>query len=60
MKQGGISADFLHWQDVLHEGFVPAGLSLPELYKVRAGYIASLGWTSEKKVLESFNERDKK
>ncbi|CAA9296308.1 MAG: hypothetical protein AVDCRST_MAG89-153, partial [uncultured Gemmatimonadetes bacterium] len=46
------------WRDVLHEGPVPAGLSLRELSRVRAGFIASLGWGGVDEARRGFEERD--
>ncbi len=60
LEQGNISADFLPWLDVLHEGPVPADLSLSELSKIRANYISSQGWASEEEVNADFNERNQK
>src|SRR5688572_6552709 len=49
---------FLPWRDVLHEGPVSAGLSLEELSRERAAFIASAGWGAAPKVLEEFQTRD--
>jgi hypothetical protein len=43
---------------VLHEGPVPAGLSLEELSRERAAFIASAGWGNEEQVLKDFENRD--
>ncbi|PWQ97919.1 hypothetical protein [Leucothrix arctica] len=58
MKKAGISGEFLPWRDVLHEGPVPAGLSLEELSKVRAQFIADRGWGTVEEITECFVERD--
>lgn len=55
---GGVRGDLLPWRDVLHDGPVPAGLSLDELSRVRAAYIASQGWASLHDVQRQFAERD--
>ena len=36
MKKAEIPGVYLPWQDVLHDGPVPEGLSLKELSKIRA------------------------
>lgn len=59
MKQVGIPGDFLPWRDVLHDGPVPAGLSLEALSKVRADYIVEQGWGTAQAVNDGFIERDK-
>ena len=43
IRASGIGGEVLPWRDVLHEGPVPAGLSLLELSDVRADFIASDG-----------------
>jgi hypothetical protein len=52
------SGDVLPWRDVLHEGPVPAGLSLAELSRVRAEFLAQ-GEMGDRSELEiSFADRD--
>ncbi|MGB5436237.1 MAG: hypothetical protein WBM98_10140 [Maribacter sp.] len=58
MRKAGISGEYLPWRDVLHDGPVPAGLSLPKLSKVRARFIAERGWADLHEVEQSFAERD--
>ena len=59
MQKAGISGDILPWRDVLHEGPVPAGLSLKNLSDVRARYLSSCSWTGPfEQIRESFKERD--
>lgn len=58
MKEAQIPGDILPWRDVLHDGPVPANLSLEELSEVRAQFIADRGWADIKSVSESFRERD--
>jgi len=50
--------DVLPWRDVLHEGPVPAGLTLDELSSVRATFIAQCGWGDLDTVREEFRWRD--
>lgn len=40
MREGGLSGNFLHWDDVLHEGPVPEGLTLDEMREVRARFLS--------------------
>ena len=37
----GISADFIPWRDVLHDGPVPTCDSLDDLSKIRAEFLAN-------------------
>ena len=53
-----VTGQILPWRDVLHEGPVRAGLSLAELSRERARFIADCGWGSFKDVLEDFGRRD--
>ena len=53
-----MAGSFLPWQDVLHEGPVRAGLSLEELSRERAAFIAQAGWGALSEVNESFAARD--
>lgn len=59
MQEVGLPGDFLPWRDVLHDGPVPAGLSLERLSQLRARFIAGQGWGSEEGIRTSFIERDK-
>ncbi len=52
---GGI---VLPWQDVLHEGPVPSGLSLEQLRGIRAAFIADQGWGKYERVLSDLAHRD--
>ncbi len=58
LTKAGIPGDFLPWRDVLHEGPVPAGLSLSQLSDVRADYIHRQGWGDREKVRQDFIYRD--
>ena len=58
MRAGGIPGEILPWRDVLHEGPVPAGLTLAALREVRARFIASCGWGELPAVLDGFARRD--
>lgn len=59
MKEAEIKGDFLPWRDFLHEGPVPANLSLEELSKIRAEFIATYGIGKRIEIEKDFKERDK-
>lgn len=54
-RLGGV---ILPWQDVLHEGPVPTGLSLEQLRGIRAAFIADQGWGKYERVLATLARRD--
>ncbi len=58
LQKGGVGDEYLAWSDVLHEGPVPAGLSLDELSRVRAAFIASCGWATDFEAQTHFQARD--
>ena len=58
LRESGIEGGFLSWIDVLHDGPVPAGLSLEELSEVRADFIADCDWAVLEKVKAAFQKRD--
>jgi hypothetical protein len=53
-----VQGPILPWRDVLHEGPVRAGLSLEELSRERADFIAACGWATLAEVQDSFVKRD--
>jgi hypothetical protein len=57
MREAGISGRIVPWDDVLHEGPVPAGLNVAALRQVRAEFIASTDGSFEE-VARSFLDRD--
>ncbi len=58
MKAANIPGDFLPWRDVLHDGPVPAGLSLEKLSQLRSEFISERGWGKVNEIQHSFIERD--
>jgi Domain of unknown function (DUF1835) len=58
LRRSGIPGVFLAWRDVLHDGPVPAGLTLEQLSEVRARFLAERGWSSYEDALEEFRARD--
>src|SRR6185369_11209179 len=59
LESGGVAGDILPWRDVLHDGPVPADLSLDELSRVRARFIADCGWGEFEDVVADFESRDR-
>lgn len=59
IRKAGIQGDLMSWDDVLHEGPVPFGLSLAEMSRVRADYLASRGWGDARQILKRFEMRDR-
>lgn len=60
MKEAEIKGDFLPWRDFLHEGPVPANLSLEALSKIRAEFIAIYGLGQRREIEKDFEQRDQK
>ena len=58
LRQTTLGGAVLSWQDVLHEGPVPA-VPPAELRAVRARFLSECGWGSERSLLESFERRDR-
>lgn len=58
MREARISGEILPWRDILHEGPVPAGLSLEDLSAVRAQFLAQRGWIPEDELRFAFSQRD--
>jgi hypothetical protein len=60
IRQCAIGGEVLSWRDVLHEGPVPAELSLDALRHIRARFIAAQGWGTLKETLDGLSDRDRK
>lgn len=58
LRQSGLDGDVLPWRDMLHEGPLPANLSLSELRPIRARFIVEAGLGGSDEVLAKFAERD--
>jgi redox-sensitive transcriptional activator SoxR len=58
LRQTALGGAVLPWQDVLHEGPVPA-LSRRELLRTRARFLADCGWGREQALLSSLERRDR-
>lgn len=53
-----MSGEILPWRDILHDGPVPRDLSLAELSRVRASYLASIGDGNYSELAQEFVARD--
>jgi DNA-binding transcriptional MerR regulator len=58
LRQTALGGAVLSWQDVLHEGPVPA-LPRPQLLRTRARFLAECGWGSRQALLSSLERRDR-
>ncbi len=58
IQNAGINATYMSWDDVLHDGPVPATDSLEELSDVRAKFITRRGWGNEQEIRDRFKKRD--
>lgn len=59
MIQASIRGPILPWRDCLHEGPVPAGLSLRDLSAERARFLAECGYKTPAEIRREFAERDR-
>jgi hypothetical protein len=58
LQVAGFRQPILPWRDVLHEGPVRAGLTLKDLSRERARFIAQAGWSELAAVESDFRQRD--
>ena len=58
IRSAGIEAEFLAWDDVLHDGPVRPAESLEDCSRKRATYLASLGWGTVTEIHRRFQLRD--
>lgn len=58
LRQTGLPGDILTWKDILHEGPTPAGLSLEQMSKIRAQFLADSAMGPYEVVLADFLQRD--
>jgi hypothetical protein len=59
LSEAGVAGKIISWRDVLHEGPVDSSLSLEQLSKDRARFIAEQGWDDFAHVSGDFAERDR-
>lgn len=58
LRQTDLPGEILTWKDILHEGPTPAGLSLEQMSKIRAQFIADNALGAYDDVLATFMHRD--
>jgi len=58
LRAAELPGAYLPWRDVLHEGPVPAGLSLDKLSRLRVEFIVACGWGKPEEVSRQFLTRD--
>jgi hypothetical protein len=58
MREAGVAGLIVPWDDVLHEGPVPAGLAPGALRERRAEFLAACGWGSVDAIGRRLAERD--
>ncbi|MBC8117691.1 MAG: DUF1835 domain-containing protein, partial [Candidatus Saccharimonas sp.] len=59
LSEAGVEGKIISWRDVLHEGPVDSSLSLEQLSKQRARFIAERRWDDFAHVSGDFAERDR-
>jgi hypothetical protein len=58
LRQTSLGGAVLPWQDVLHEGPVPA-VARPELLRIRADFLSGCGWGSAQAIGPALHRRDR-
>ena len=58
LRHTGLGGAVLPWQDVLHEGPVPAG-PRASLLRTRADFLSGCGWGSRRAILSALERRDR-
>lgn len=58
LRRTGVPGTVVAWQDILHEGPVPTGLTLEGLSDVRARFLANWGAGAFPKISAAFGARD--
>jgi redox-sensitive transcriptional activator SoxR len=58
LRRTALGGAVLPWQDVLHEGPVPAG-PRASLLRARADFLAGCGWGSRRAILSALERRDR-
>jgi hypothetical protein len=59
LRDTDLPGEVLIWRDVLHEGPVPAGLTLDELRPIRSRFLAGISGQSEREMQNRLEERDR-
>lgn len=58
IRRTGVPGKVIAWRDVLHEGPVPAGLTLEGMSDVRARFLVSCRWGTFPEIVASLGARD--
>ena len=58
MQEADIDGPIVPWDDVLHEGPVPAGLNIAAMRERRAEFLASCGWGTYDEIERGLRKRD--
>ena len=58
IKNAEIKAEFLSWDDILHDGPVINKSSLKEISEIRAQFISDIGFSAEEEAQKRFEKRD--
>ncbi len=58
IRAAGVVGAIVPWDDVLHEGPVPAGRNVAAMRATRAEFLASCGWGSRDEIARSLAARD--
>jgi hypothetical protein len=60
IQAAGLDGDVMAWNDVLHEGPIPAGVDAAELRAVRARFLADCGWGEAAQIEADLAGRDER
>jgi len=60
ISRAGLDAEWLPWDDVLHDGPVQSARSHDEFADSRARFMASLGWGEKEEIRSRFRVRDER
>lgn len=58
LARSGVPGTIVAWRDILHEGPTPAGLTLEQMSRMRARFIADNMHEPYKKIVSDFEQRD--
>jgi hypothetical protein len=58
IRAAGVTDPIVPWNDVLHEGPVPAGLNVAAMRQVRADFLAGSGAGSSERIARELEERE--
>jgi hypothetical protein len=58
IRDAGLGGSIVPWDDVLHEGPVPAGLGVASMRERRADFLAGCGWQPRADIMRLLTDRD--